>query len=400
MRRWLFAGLWISLSLSLPAEDKTDLNHLSRSDVEAGWISLFDGQTLFGWKKSNESVNWTVSDGTVWADSGEPGLLLTPVEFGDFELQCDFRLSKGGNSGIFLRTLAAPKDPSKDCYELNMCDTHPAFPTGSLVGVVKPGTAVKGEDGAWHHYHVTALGKTITVELDGKEILKHTDERPGARVRGYIGLQKNAGKAEYRNVFLKPLGTEPLFNGKDLAGWHVVPGGKSTFDVEQGRIHVKNGRGFLETDKTFGDFVLQAQVQTNGQGLNSGIFFRAMRGTEKDPSNGYEFQIHNGYKENNRTSPADFGTGGIYRLAPARKVVSNDREWTALTLVASGNTTASWVNGELVTVFTDTRAPHENPRKGLRTEAGHFSLQGHDPTTDLLFKDIRACELPKASVAQ
>jgi hypothetical protein len=321
--------------------------------------------------------------------------LLTPVEFADFELKCEFKLSKGGNSGIFLRSLASPKDPSQDCYELNMCDTHPAFPTGSLVGVVKPAVTVTGEDGRWHQYHVTALGKTITVTLDGREILKFTDDRPGARMRGHIGLQKNAGKAEYRNVVLKPLGTQSLFNGQDLTGWHVVPGGKSTFEVQDGQIHVKNGRGFLETDKTFGDFALQAQVQTNGKLLNSGIFFRAMRGTEKDPSNGYEFQIHNGYKDNNRTSPADFGTGGIYRLAPARKVVSNDLEWTTLTLVATGNTMASWVNGDLVTVFIDTRAPNENPRRGLRTEPGHFSLQGHDPTTDLLFKNLGAAEFPK-----
>ena len=45
---------------------------------------------------------------------------------------------------------------------------------------------------------------------------------------------------------------------------------------------------------------------------------------------------------------------------------------------------------------TDDRAPDENPRRGLRTEPGHISLQGHDPTTNLDFRDLRVAEYPDA----
>ncbi len=43
--------------------------------------------------------------------------------------------------------------------------------------------------------------------------------------------------------------------------------------------------------------------------------------------------------------------------------------------------------------WTDERAPHENPRKGLRLKAGTIIIQGHDPTTDLSFRNLRIAEL-------
>ncbi|MFM7162357.1 MAG: DUF1080 domain-containing protein [Planctomycetaceae bacterium] len=373
-------------------------NKLTPAEVEEGWISLFDGETLFGWKANNRETNWRVHAGVIEADAGPAGLLCTTSEFADYELRCEFRLASGGNSGIFLRTLLDPKEVTRDCYELNMCDSHPAFPTGSLVGLVKPETPVSGE-GRWLEYRVKCQGRTIEVLLAGRLVLKYTDDRPQARFRGLIGLQKNAGKAEYRNVFLRPLATEPLFNGKNLDGWRVVPGGSSRFTVAEGAIHVENGRGFLETQGTWGDFVLQAQARTNGAGLNSGIFFRAMPGTAEEPSNGYELQIHNAFKNKDRGQPADFGTGGIYRRVPARRVVGDDGVWQTLTLVATGPHMGAWVNGELVTDWLDERKPNDNPRQGLRTRAGHLSLQGHDPTTNLDFRNLRIAELPAATVA-
>jgi len=395
-------GLWSLAMLLYAARPAGALerphNQLTAQEVADGWINLFDGQTFFGWKPNND-VNWQITDGVIHADQGDPGLLLTTTEFADFELRCDFRLQKGGNSGIFLRSLPEPKDPSRDCYELNMCDSHPAYPTGSLVGLVKPEQPVSGEE-SWMTYRVVANGRDITVWLDGAKILSFTDSRPGARRRGLIGLQKNAGLAEYRNVYLRPLGMQSLFNGRDLTGWRPVPGGSSQFAVKDRTIEVKGGRGFLESASTWADFVFQAEVRTNGKHLNSGIFFRAMPGTAEAPSNGYEAQIHNAFKNDDRTSPLDFGTGGIHRLAPARRVLGNDFEWTAMTVAASGAHLAVWVNGTHVTDFLDKRPPNENPRKGLRTAAGHLSLQGHDPTTDLAFRNLRIAEFPELAPDQ
>lgn len=365
---------------------------LTPEEIEAGWIQLFDGQTLFGWQPNND-VNWSVTDGVIQADTGEQGLLLTTVPFADYELRCDFRLEKGGNSGVFLRTAIKPEDPGNDCYELNICDSHDSFATGSLVNQKKTDKPVQTE-GEWHTFSVRLEGPRMQVKLDDQPILDFTDDSDPALVSGPIGLQKNQGKIEFRNVFLRPLGTQSLFNGKDLSGWREVPGSKSTFEVQDGTIHVSNGPGFWETEKAWANFILQADAITNGKELNSGIFFRAMPGTEKAPSHGYELQIHNGFDDGDRSKPNNSGTGAIFRRNKARWVMADDGKWCTMTLVAHDLNIAVWVNGIQVTFWTDDREPNENPRKGARREAGHISLQGHDPTTDLAFKGFRLAELP------
>ena len=131
---------------------------------------------------------------------------------------------------------------------------------------------------------------------------------------------------------------------------------------------MKGGNGQLESERKFGDFVLQTEVFSNGQHLNSGIFFRCIPGQFL---NGYECQIQNGFKDGDRTQPLDCGTGGFYRRQNARRVMADDFTWFPLTLVVAGNHMAAWVNGYPVSDWTDTRAANENPRQGLRTRAGH-----------------------------
>ena len=365
---------------------------LNQEQLASGWVQLFDGQTLFGWQ-ANSEANWTVRKGVIHADAGPPGLLVTTVPFADYELLCDFKLASGGNSGIFLRTPVTPENPAEDCYELNICDSHPAFQTASLVARQKGPAGLKVE-GDWHTFHVVANGRKLEVKLDGKPVLEFTDETSSPLVAGRIGLQMNGGEVEFRNVFARPLGVKPLFNEKDLTGWREVPGGNSRFTVVDGAIHVEDGAGFLESESTWGDFVLQAEARTNGEELNSGIFFRAEPGTAENPSNGYELQIHNGSKNDNLLVPANAGTGAIFRRTTARFVAAADRKWCALTLVASGPKISVWVNGLQVTEWRDERSDDPNPRRGRRLAAGHISLQGHDPTTDLDFRAIRAARLP------
>jgi hypothetical protein len=75
-------------------------------------------------------------------------------------------------------------------------------------------------------------------------------------------------------------------------------------------------------------------------------------------------------------------------------VAANDLEWFALTIAAHGPHFAAWVNGLQVSDWTDERPPHENPREGQRLEAGTLMLQGHDPATDVSFRNMRLAESP------
>ncbi|MEX2286989.1 MAG: DUF1080 domain-containing protein, partial [Planctomycetaceae bacterium] len=72
---------------------------LPRELIEAGWISLFDGHSLFGWKPSGDA-KWAVSDGVIAADGMAAGFLMTTFQLADYEFQCEFRLEAKGNSGI------------------------------------------------------------------------------------------------------------------------------------------------------------------------------------------------------------------------------------------------------------------------------------------------------------
>lgn len=361
--------------------------NLTEEEIKAGWISLFDGATLFGWDVPART-NWRVEDGTIVADEGERSLLLTPFTIDDFELRCDFHLEQAGNSGVFLRTADNATNPATDTYELNICDSHESHKTGSLVGrhIAENVPAVEG---GWHTFRVHCLGTRIQVWLDDTQIVDFTDDSDAQRSTGKIGLQMNQGRVAFRNVFLRPLNTEELFNGQDLTGLRPVPGSKSQFAIQEGTIHITDGPGFLETEQTFGDFVLHVEARTNGKSLNGGVFFRAMEGTEEAPSHGYEMQLQNGFTNDDRTQPEDSGTGAIFRRAAARYVVANDNEWLVATLIAQGDHFATWVNGYQVVNWQDTREPDQNPRRGKRLEPGHISLQGHDPTTDLQFRSLR-----------
>jgi hypothetical protein len=160
---------------------------------------------------------------------------------------------------------------------------------------------------------------------------------------------------------------------------------------EKGELNVTStGRGCIESDQQFGDFVLQLECISHAPNLNSGLFFRCIPG---EFMNGYEAQIHNGILNEDRTQPADCGTGGIFRRVNARLVNATDKEWFPMTIVAAGPHVSVWVNGYQVTDWTDDRKVDKNPRNGRRLEKGTLQIQGHDPTTNLSFRNLRAREL-------
>jgi hypothetical protein len=301
-----------------------------------------------------------------------------------------FRSPTATNSGIFVRTPRVPKNPAEDCYEVNIAPPDNPFPTGSIVGREK--TSLAGaEPDAWHTYVIKAEGDTVTLHIDEQEVCRYQD--PSPLPPGYIGLQLNEGRVEFRDIRLRPLGANPIFNGKDLTGWSTALARESRFGVtDAGELRVESGSGQIESEGRYGDFILQLECFVAGERLNSGVFYRCIPG---DRMNGYESQIHNGFRDGDRTKPVDAGTGAIYRRTTARRVVPDDHEWFAKTIIADGPHVAVWVNGYQVTDWTDTRPPHENPREGLRTEPGTICIQGHDPTTDLRFRNLRIVELPR-----
>lgn len=381
----------LALSISLLSAQP---NVLTPKEVADGWILLFDGESLWGWTQEGKA-QWRAADGVVIADAGDYGWLRSNSEFADYILKCDFRTAADGNSGIFLRSAKAGQ-PHETGYELQIFDKHPKFPTGSLVEYVRA-KPVHPAPGEWHSYEVLAQGDRFVVRLDGKKILDAS--RAKSKV-GHIGLQYNKDKKiEFRNVKLKPLGLKPIFDGKSLSGWQEViaprPREKPIWKAANKMIHVEKGPGQLETTGEYADYVLQLDVRANSQDPNrhpnSGVF---LRGDPKGYWSGYEVQVRNEFKDGDRTKAVDFGTGGVYNMQPARKVVGTDNEFYTQTIVIRGRHIATWVNGYPVADWEDTRTEGPNARREARLKGGPISLQAHDPTTNLDFKNLRIATVP------
>ncbi len=371
-------------------------NHLTQEETRAGWILLFDGESLFGWTPEGKA-EWRVADGAIVADRGGDGWLRQNTAFSDYVLHLEFRAATPEtNSGVFFRS-AVTGEPHITGYELQIWDKHPKYPTGSLVNFA---STDKGHltPGEWQSIDLEAAGDHYTVRLDGRIIL---DAHDAHSLVGHLGLQhKENNTIAFRSIKLKPLGMKPLFNGRDLTGWKVIdapkPQERPQWTMRDGTLHVEKGPGGLESEEQFKDFVLQIEVRTNpaqaGQHPNSGVF---VRGTPGVFWSGYETQIQNGYKAGDRSQPDDYGTGAIYRNQPARKVVSNDGEFFTITTVARGRHLSVWVDGYPVTDWEDTHPEGKSVRaKEAVLTPGVIILQAHDPTTNLDFRNLRVSELP------
>jgi len=331
-------------------------NQLTAAEAKDGWILLFDGQTPYGWTGKGEIQ---IADGRMLIPAGGNGEAIWQLPPpAAFQLSFESR-------GVVTFRLDSKGNRMEDIYQ------SPAD--------------------AW---------KRHTVNHDNKNgSLTHFSFR-------------SVGAGEVRDIKLKPLAPKSIFNGKDLSGWSIFDGKKSKFDVKDGILTIEDGPGDLQTDTKYKNFFLQLECKTNGKHLNSGIFFRCRPG---EYQNGYEAQINNNVlpeakeytveefdpvshklieKKKVLSTAADYGTGAIYRRVPARRAVAKDGEWFTFTIIASGNHLATWVDGLQTIDWYDNRPPSDNARTGFRAAAGHISLQGHDPTTNLSFRNFRIAELP------
>jgi hypothetical protein len=380
------------LAFALPCQAQPKPNTLTPKEIADGWILLFDGETTFGWTGSGAKVE----KGTLVLGGDKSAEFVTTMRFGDYELYFEYDAEGAG-----IRSIEAVRRKSTD----KGVEEH----MGTIV------SESGGKKTGW---------RTTTARVEGTSVSSRTAFPNGSKGMGKTSFPKDVPVQSYlmlaaaeratlviRNLRLRPLNTKSLSNGKDLDGWKEFPGKKSKFAVIDNAINVKDGPGDLQTVGKYKDFVLQLECKSNGKHLNSGVFFRCRDG---EYQNGYEAQIHNGFTEipkkyqideydpkSNKLlgkkemmfNAIDFGTGAIYRRMPARKQMSKDGEWFTMTVVAHGNHFATWVNGIQVTDWTDNRPKSDNARTGCRLEGGHISIQGHDPTTDLSFRNIRIAEL-------
>jgi len=217
--------------LAAPAWSKDTDNTLSRDEKKEGWTLLFDGKSLDGWKTSNQEPSRVpVDEGSINPHGCGGYMMIHEKTWSDFELALDFKISKGCNSGVFVRTYPLAARPGKDVgfngIEIAIDDTTTAgyHDTGAIYDLVKPSRNAMKPSGEWNHMVITCDGPKLTVEVNGATVTRmNLDEwtmpnrRPDGSPHkfdvayklhprsGYIGLQDHGSACWYKSIKIKVL---------------------------------------------------------------------------------------------------------------------------------------------------------------------------------------------------
>jgi hypothetical protein len=188
--------------LALLLAASSPFSPVSAQDEE--WTVLFDGSSLQGWDVIG-GANWQLDagDGSVVADMGEEGHLVTRGRYGDFEVVIEFWVESRTNSGVYIRCADPAEITAQGCYEVNISDERPdpTYRTGAVVGVSSPVERVDA-GGRWNEYVIRAEGPRLTVTLNG---VRTVDAEDSTHTEGVIGLQYSTGEVRFRSVRIRPL---------------------------------------------------------------------------------------------------------------------------------------------------------------------------------------------------
>ncbi len=203
----------------------------SRAGDKGGWVKLFNGTDLTGWKafvdpkkKVDPSAVWSIEEEVIHCRGHVNGYLITEKEYGDYVLKVEWRWGEKGpakgkrNSGVFVHVAGPDKIWPKGIEAQLMQDNAGDFwLVDNFKLIVDPErqdpknprhyyrtikTGVEKEIGQWNQYEITCKGDTIKLVINGKLV----NEGTGAeRKRGKILLQSEGAEIHFRNIMLKSL---------------------------------------------------------------------------------------------------------------------------------------------------------------------------------------------------
>jgi hypothetical protein len=186
-----------------------------------------------------------------------------------------------------------------------------------------------------------------------------------------------------------------LFDGKSRNGWRASERAES-FSVADGQIVAHGGRSRLfyagpVRNANFKNFELSADVMTR-PGANSGIYFHTSFQESGWPRAGFEVQVNNSFKADNKK------TGSLYGVRNVYQEFVHDNEWFNLNIVVRGRQVQIRLNNMLVVDYIEPNPPFRADSNFDRViNQGTFALQGHDANSNTSFKNIRVHPLPDAN---
>lgn len=412
--------------------------HLNDMPEEEGLVSMFNGKDLTGWKglvadpirrakmtpevlareqeKADKKVpeGWVVKDGLL-VFTGHGDNLATTKQYGDFEMYVDWKITKDGDAGIYLRGT-----PQVQIWDTARVDVGAQVGSGGLYNnqkhPSKPLVMADNAIGEWNNFHIIMKGEKVTVYLNGQLVVdsvtleNYWNRNLPIFPKEQIELQAHGTYVAYRDLYIRDMtpsspfvldaneskdGFQILFDGSDLEQWQ---GNKTDYFVKNHELVVepKGGSGGnLYTKKQYDDFVLKFDFKLT-PGANNGLGIRTPL-TGDAAYEGMELQILDNTADIYKNlKPYQFH-GSVYGVIPAKKGFLNPvGEWNSEEVIVKGNKIKVILNG---TVILDgdiaeaskngTLDKREHP--GLKRKTGHIGFLGHG--SKLWFRNIRIKEL-------
>jgi hypothetical protein len=219
-------------------------NMLTAQEQADGWILMFDGKTTTGWRGYNKPAfpdsGWVVEDGALRClasgkgeAGGAGGDILYDRKFKDFDLKLEWKISPGGNSGVFYLAQELPDEPVwKSACEMQVLDNelHPDArlgkdgnrQAGSLYDLIPAVPQNAKPAGEWNQAEILVYQGTVVHFMNGEKILEYHLATPdwnkmikaskfkdypefGKYLDAYISLQDHGNDVWYRNIKIKPM---------------------------------------------------------------------------------------------------------------------------------------------------------------------------------------------------
>jgi hypothetical protein len=152
------------------------------------WVSLFDGESLAGWKVGDNATTFSIENGAIAVNGNVSHLYydgsVNDHSFKNFELKIDVMTTAGSNSGIYFHTQYQQGGWPKKGYEVQVNNSHTDWRrTGSLWAIqeVKE-TYVKDDE--WFTMHIKVKDKRVTVKINDKQVVDYTEPENAERSEG------------------------------------------------------------------------------------------------------------------------------------------------------------------------------------------------------------------------
>ncbi len=213
-------------------------NTLTAQEKKDGWQLLFDGKTTAGWrgyKSAGMPASWKVENGSLLSrhEQGETtGDIVTEGQYGDFELTLEWKMTRGGNSGIMYRATEEGEQVWETGPEYQILDNtghmdglNPLASAGACYAVFAPARDVTKPLGEWNRTRIVAHGKHVEHWMNGEKLLEYDVDSElwrahvktskyfwtaygkgnwGLSPQGRIALQDYGGAIEFRNIKIRP----------------------------------------------------------------------------------------------------------------------------------------------------------------------------------------------------